>query len=392
MRNCLLLLILLGLSINCFSQISFEKGYFIKNNDQRVECLIKNIDWDNNPTKFTYKLSETDESETIGIELVKEFSVYESSKYIRCTVNIDRSSDVFKKLSTVKEPLFEKEKLFLEVMVEGTASLYSYKDSNLFRFFYQTDSSEIEQLIFKKYRADDKNTGQNDGFKQQLWNDLKCPAFTINKLENLNYRKKDLVKFFVSYNKCNSQDFINFEKKTKRDLLNLNIRPGLTMSSLYIYNLTRPTSFNRDFQTKIGLRFGVELEYILPYNKNKWSILVEPTYQAYQSEIRRATVDYQFIDLPLGLRHYFFINKNNKIFLNASLVINYAFNSAVFSDVNSDIKIVSKVNGAFGLGYKLMDKYLLELRYFTNRDVLFGYNNYKSDFKSFSLIFGYTLF
>ena len=46
------------LATNCCAQISFEKGYYIDNSNQKVDCLIKNVDWKNNPTSFEYKLSD----------------------------------------------------------------------------------------------------------------------------------------------------------------------------------------------------------------------------------------------------------------------------------------------------------------------------------------------
>ena len=70
------------LSFNSYSQISFEKGYYIDNDNKKINCLIKNIDWMNNPTEFEYKLPENDNSKRITIRSVKEFGVYNSSKYI----------------------------------------------------------------------------------------------------------------------------------------------------------------------------------------------------------------------------------------------------------------------------------------------------------------------
>src|SRR5690606_21684320 len=93
MKNQLLLILITILSFNCYSQISFEKGYYIDNNDQRINCLIKNVDWKDNPTEFEYKLSENSAPEKASIKLVKEFGVDNISRYIRTTVNIDKSID-----------------------------------------------------------------------------------------------------------------------------------------------------------------------------------------------------------------------------------------------------------------------------------------------------------
>ena len=52
-------------------QINFESGYFINNDQDKVSCFIKNEDWLNNPTAFTYKLSENGNIQEATISEVK---------------------------------------------------------------------------------------------------------------------------------------------------------------------------------------------------------------------------------------------------------------------------------------------------------------------------------
>ncbi len=60
------------IAFSAFSQVRFEKGYFIDNQDKRTECLVRNVGWDNNPESFRYKLPTGDEILTAGIADVKE--------------------------------------------------------------------------------------------------------------------------------------------------------------------------------------------------------------------------------------------------------------------------------------------------------------------------------
>ena len=138
MKNHLLFLLLTVLGFSSYAQISFEKGYYIDNNDQRIDCLIKNIDWKNNPTEFEYKLSENSTPEKATITSVKEFGVVSISKYIRSTVNIDRSIDNVNSvilISKEKNPVYKEEELFLKVLLEGKASLYLFEMGNSKNFF-----------------------------------------------------------------------------------------------------------------------------------------------------------------------------------------------------------------------------------------------------------------
>lgn len=407
MKKRILFLLITILTLNCYSQISFENGYYIDNTNQKINCLIKNIDWKNNPTEFEYKLSENSESKKATIKTIKEFGIDNISKYVRSTVNIDRSSEDINNLSDDKNPIFKEEELFLKVLVEGKATLYQYVYSNLIRYFYNKDNSNIEQLIFKSYKITNNKIGENNRFKQQLWNDLKCPNFKMSKIESLDYNKKMLVNFFVEYNNCKNQEYVNYEKKKKRDLFNLTIRPRINNSSLTIQNSVF-NSRNTDFENKIGFGFGIEAEFILPFNKNKWAIAIEPTYQNFKTEkttnvnnvsggILIANVDYSSIEIPVGLRHYFFLNNNSKIFINASYIFDISSKSSIEFTRNdgsslSSLDINTRQNLGFGIGFKKNDKFSFEMRYQTGREVLSDYISWSSEYKTLSIIFGYSLF
>lgn len=408
MKKKLLFLLITILSLNCYSQISFEKGYYIDNSNQKTNCLIKNIDWKNNPNEFEYKVSENSESKRATIKSVKEFGIDNISKYVRSIVNIDRSSENINNLSFEKKPIFKEEELFLKVLVESKFSLYEYTDGNLKRYFYNKENSNIEQLIFKSYKnVENNNIGKNIRFRQQLWVDLKCPNFKMSRIENLDYKKNDLIQFFTEYNECHNNNLINFESKQKRDLFNLTIRPRLNSSSLTIQNSI--SNFrNTDFGNKTGFGIGLEVEFILPFNKNKWAIAIEPTYRSFKSEkttnvnnvsggVLIANVDYSSIEVPVGLRHYFFLNNNSKFFINASYIFDLTSKSLIeftrFDDSNlSSLEFETRNNLAIGIGYKQNDRYSLEIRYQTNREILGNYSNWSSEYKTFSIIFGYSLF
>lgn len=395
MKKRILIALISILSFNCYSQIEFESGYFINNNGEQTNCLIKNIDWKNNPVEFKYKLSENSESKTATITSVKEFGVLNTSKYHRFIVNIDRSSENINNLSVNKNPQFNEEQLFLKVFVEGKASLYFYEDGNLIRYFYSHDNSNVEQLIFKSYKTPENKIGKNNRYKQQLWNNLKCEVFSMSDLENIGYNKRDLVKFFIEYNECKNSEFINFEKNQKKDLFNLTIRPGLNFSSLSIQN-SASNSRDTDFGNKLGLRLGIEVEFIMPFNKNKWAILIEPTYQYFNSEkilsTQTVNADYKSIELPIGIRHYFFLNDNSKIFINGAFVFDFSFNSKIDFENGNDLDITTRKNIVLGLGYNFKNKYSLEMRYGLSREILSDYIAWTSNYRTFSIIFGYNIF
>ncbi|MEN8187873.1 MAG: outer membrane beta-barrel protein [Bacteroidota bacterium] len=407
MRKQLLIIALVTIScIESYSQIIFENGYFINESNNKIECLIKNIDWKNNPTEFEYKLSQNSAVQKTTIQAVKEFGINNVSKYIRAKTNIDRSSDQIDEMSSDRNPTFKEELLFLKVLIEGQASLFLYIDNNLTRFFYKLNDSEISQLVYKRYLNDTKILN-NNYFKQQLFLKLKCEKIGIHDIERLSYSKRDLEKIFIKYNICNSSNYIKYEKKQKKDLFNLTIRPGLNYSSLEIQNSTSGSK-DTDFGNNVGVRFGIESEFILPFNKNKWSLIIEPTYQYFKSEQSKERSDvsggilvskanYESIELPVGLRHYFYLNDNSKIFVNISYVFDFAHNSEIEflrqdNSILYSLEIEPRRNIGMGIGYKYRDRYGFEMRYNTSRNILGNYMSWNSDYSTISMVIGYSLF
>ena len=406
MKKRLLLVLITVSSLNCYSQISFKKGYFIDNTEEKSDVLIRHVDWRSNPVTFEYKLSEESEIRSAGIDSIREFGVYNISKFIRAKVKIDRSSDNINKLSKIKEPILKEEELFLNLLVEGKANLFQYNDGPVRRYFFSKENSGIRQLVYKRYLIRSVKIGTNNSFRQQLWSELKCADLHIEEYDDIEYNREDLVKIFRRYNKCQDTE-ITFQPKEKKDLFNLNLRPRLNNSSMTIKNETT-LSRDTDFGNKIAFGFGIEAEFILPFRNNKWSIIIEPSYQSFnqekvteESNVQGGTLvtrsKYQSIEGHFGFRHYFYLNDNSKIFLNASYVWDIESESSIEFYREGDnslgsLDIATSNNLAFGLGYKYNNKYSLEIRFQNNREVLKSYRYYNSDYKTISLIVGYSIF
>ncbi|GHC65123.1 hypothetical protein GCM10008083_32980 [Ulvibacter litoralis] len=376
--------------------------------NQKFSCLIKSFDWNNNPTEFSYKLSENDKIKIATIKSVKEFGVDNDSKFIRVKVNIDRSSPIIDKLSNNRNPDYKEEELFLKVLLEGRTNLYQYIDNSLTRFFYNKEDQSIEQLVYKSYKTVENKISENNHFRQQLLVNLTCDNINIKKIKKLDYHKNDLIRIFKEYSACHKVDLIYLEPIQKRDFFNLTLRPRFNSSSLTIRNENFNSKDIIEFDNKIGFGFGLEAEVILPFNKNKWSFVVEPTYQNFKSEKTiynvstifggelTAKIDYISIEIPVGLRHYFLLNDYSKIFINVSYVFDLSSKSKLETKTSAtsdfsvtELKTVG--NLAFGMGYKFYDKYSLEARYQSNREVLKDVSPWNSDYKTFSIILGYSL-
>lgn len=396
MKHILFFYFLILVSTSTLAQTYYEPGYFIDENGTITEGLIKNLDWKSNPTKFTYKEAEESESYQLDISTIKEFGIGTYFKFIRAKVNIDKSSDNINQLDKSRTPNFKEETVFLKVLLEGDATLYQYKAKNLNRYFYSVKGSKIEQLIYRRFLIGESIVVDRK-FIDQLKFNLECVNFEENIFSSLQYSDKDLLPIFVSYSQCKDITPRIYIDKRKKDLLNLSIKPGISINSFAINQSDFITSSKRNFEKSLNFKFGVEAEFLLPYNNTKWAIIIEPTFQTYSTEEDTSsgikfTFKYQSIEIPVGLRYRMFLNKENILYLNAFFVYDLSLQKELKYG-NSKIEILTLPNILLGLGFKKGEKFTVEYRISTNRHFLTQPDGeFISKYSYSSLVLGYNLF
>lgn len=391
-------------------QINYEPGYFISNDGIKTECLIRNTNWRNTPLEFKYILNENDDDpKTETINNVKEFAIINDVKFKRFALEIDRSSFTTRNLTFDKNIKLKNETLFLKIINEGDVNLYEYTDEDLIRFFVSSGNHEkVEQLIYKEYLAENDKIGKNTQFRQQLFLLLKSESLKSENFEKLKYRREDLTKLFNKYNKTKNPTFVEIIEKKGNGGLNLKVIVGLNSSSIsFDNNSVTSTAFSEDFK-KMTFKAGVELEYVMKFQKNKWALFIDPNFQSFSDKTnlnnqRTIHVDYKIIQIPIGVRHYFFINDNSKLFINAGYSLNISQNSSLkykFGTldypIESKFKIPSTSNAFVGFGYSIK-KYSLEFRYNFPTVLSDGVSKitlpqWESKYSSFGLNLGYRFY
>jgi len=395
------------------SQIKFEKAYIIKNNGETISCLIKNMGWKNTPTSLKYKLSDKDSILNIDINEIKEFGINNKLKYIKNFVDRYDYTDNIEKMDFKKNPIFYKDTLLLKVLIEGDATLYKYANADTNLYFFKKGSGPVQPLIYKLYKKYSNKVdiagryvlvvAKNETFKQQLLIALKCKELKTGDFKSLKYTQNDLIKIFIKYNKCKNPLFTSQEKKYKR--YKLRIRPGIAQASISIEN-SLYFNKNADLDKKIIPQYGMEFEFILPYNNNKWSLLVEPAYKRLKAhQIRNSDIvlgnilyediNYTSFDISSGVRYYFFLNNQSKIFINFSYVIDLSPTSEIIyrrsdSTLYKTYETNKNNNWALGAGFDYK-KLSLEIRWNTSRNILSSYSTWSSDFNSLAIIIGYNI-
>jgi opacity protein-like surface antigen len=404
MKNVLrpvLAVLLVVQSFALCAQIHYEKGYFVSNDGSKTQCLIKNEDWYKNPTEFKYKLLIDNNIQIGKIADIKEFGIDAQSKYIRADVNVDVSPSTLSDLSESRNPVWEKNLVFLKVLVEGKATLYSYKGKGLERFFYKTDDLGIEQLIYKEYFKSDHTTAVNDTFKIQLIHNVVCESSKVSTDEYPDYYEKDLVKYFIRYNQCSDPSFKVVESTVIRDILDVSLFAGINSSSLSINNETA-SYLSADFKSTQTVRIGAGIEYVLPFAKNQWSLLMESEFNQsksnYQTDAGKRTIDYKALSISLVAKYYFFLNDDWKIFVKGGIHSIYAdnFNSHYFiqpsySTSEYNFAVTERPNILMGVGAEYR-RFFAEFEYFTNQDVMSNSASFSTNLSRLSISVGYKIF
>ncbi|GLB53468.1 hypothetical protein NBRC110019_25090 [Neptunitalea chrysea] len=422
MKKLFLLLALIVSVTVVNAQINYEKGYYITNSDEKVECFIKYVEWNNNPVDFNYRGSLKGDTKTIGIDNVKEFGVYNRVKYQRATVAIDTSSTILKNLNENKEPKYKTITAFLKFLVEGEANLYLYKDKYVPKsYLYNVGSAPIKLLVYKKYLDQEKDDNsqmikkyndkiaENNEFRKQLYVNLKC-GNNLALIKKTDYKEKSLINFFNAYNRCKSGNRVTSNKKKKKGKsVNLNVKLGAQSSSLSFSN----PSYGIDFDSEIAPRVGVEGEFVLPFHRNKVALTAELMYNSYKSTttntknisfvsggLLNADIDYKSLEVPLGARYYLYLDKRgnskSKVFIDAAVSFDFQFGSSFVlkrsnGEVYEELDIKPSLSYTVGTGFKY-DKYTVSVRYLFDRNLFVDYAGVGSNYNSLTLMVGYTVF
>ncbi|MDQ1161213.1 hypothetical protein QE422_001581 [Chryseobacterium sp. SORGH_AS 447] len=353
---------LLLLSTFAYGQITFENGYFINNNGEKTDVLIKNYDWKNNPTVIEYKIKDDQTPLKIKTSDLQEFSVGDQ-KYVTAKVMIDRSSSKIENLSDSPNFNSKEETLLLKQLLEGKVSLYRYTDGSITRFFYKKENDNtFKPLNYKEYLVNNNLLQKNEEYKSQLKKEFSDnEKIRAKDIDNLVYRENELMRIFKNYD-----DLADISSNNKNNF-HIYVKSGVGLSHYKILPPSENLSIGEKKENSIAFKAALELEYILNFNKGKWAIFSEPSFQTVKFTVndynrRNFRVNFSSIQIPLGFKYNMFLNQKSKIYISTALYYNLMLNKDNFTVDNFSSKASGGLYGySFGLGYNY-DKFGAELK------------------------------
>ena len=184
------------------SQINFKKGYIITNDGIKIECLIKDFQWEGNPSNIRYKKLDSKDVQKAGTKDIKAFHIYDGVEYASATLDLEIGSHHLTSVTSDTTPRFSKESVFLNVIYKGKVSLYSYGIGKNKRYIISKDGVNFEHLINKPYLNDRQQFSLLPLFREQISKEVKCDEAGKVEAKKLQYNAEELINFIKKYIEC----------------------------------------------------------------------------------------------------------------------------------------------------------------------------------------------
>lgn len=361
-----------------------NKGYYINDSGQRIDGFFKTSDFFNAET-LEFKTSAAEEYQLLSTETVIEYGIGEEYKFEKNTVKIDLSnSQSSRNYSHLKDPAWEKRTVFLNVIVDGNATLYSYNVNGETKYFYSINSKNIKptQLLYKKY-IDGALIKENNAYRQELFTYLKCNNDNAD-FASISYTRNSLARIFEKFNSCT-----NFEHKVYSNEGSSEHKFSLSaFAGIGMLTLKSKSDYDSDSSSKISPLLGFETVIIMP--SGKWAAFARLEFEMLNTDVKdidkknftsiigEYNLDAQFINLIFGPRYYF----TPKIFVDGGLgfslgigdLYEYKYSqiaSGSESLINEEAKSLGMhFYGNVGIGYIFSESLSVDLRYDTPRNIL----------------------
>ncbi|MCQ2139859.1 MAG: hypothetical protein MJZ09_05750 [Bacteroidales bacterium] len=328
MKRLLALLLMLQVCSLASAQIGFVNGYFIDNSGIKKDVLMKDWDKNNVPKKITYKENADSPEVSRQITDFKEVRIAEKV-YVRALVNVNVSPTAIEQLSNDPKPEFEQHEVYLKQMNESGAMLYVLWWENLPQYYFSMDGGKtIVPLEFKSYKLSDDSIKENRAYRNQLYKALDHSKISWDEINDLDYTGKALLAAFDKHNGV-------VRKKSSKMKVNVGL------SAVYgggNCSMTSDKDFKEfDFGYESMYAIGGDIEFCLPYERGKWSILLSPAL-AYSSKTAEGTYfasydvytnknEFLALDMGISLRYKMFLKNQSKAYVDVFCTPSHSFSS-----------------------------------------------------------------
>ena len=210
-------------------------------------------------------------------------------------VDADYSPVELSKLSFSPKIELTKDTVFAQLLLRGNRSVYFYIDKFTSKNHYVLveENGKATDLIHKRYYVDENKTatGYNQEYKKQLLLLLASPSISASKINNSQFKKKDILKAVKEYNSSTSPHASVYEYQEERAEFEFGLTAGANFTSLKIDGGNYDGA-GLKFKGSFGFNAGINMNVIFPQTQKRWSFYSELLYSSYKMTLKQPYVFY----------------------------------------------------------------------------------------------------
>lgn len=308
MKPSYLILLFLLIATSAFSQQDFRKGYIVQNNDTLRGYVDYRGDMRNSQTT-TFKSTLTGKEQELTPDDIAGYGFEDENKIFESKI-----------VSLGGRASATPQKLFMNVLVKGRVSIYSYRDSHTLDHYYLQKDTLLTELVQREREVTDAKTGKiykattkvYRGILKLVFSD--CASISMSQLERVKLLHRDLIDITTKYNQCvaPAAATVDYWHRKKKAVITfgpvLAYSQGKLQFSGSFQNLDKVS-----FQNDTNLGGGLSINAVLPYMSEKLSLQAELLYilskftgTNHMRNSGRTThymFDLTYIKLPVQLRY-----------------------------------------------------------------------------------------
>ncbi|MFA5046307.1 MAG: hypothetical protein WC542_10300 [Paludibacter sp.] len=364
---CLILYFFLT-SASIFSTEFVSKAYIIDKDSVKTEGFIRFFKYKTTPVSIYFCKDEFGKYELFKPDDIIEFK-FKNQHFISADVQVELSPTNTSTLNDNPEFIFEKKRIFLEIIIDGNKSLYQYKSpfkKDLFYIMQNGKLTLLQQKYYKKYADDKYFKVENKRYIGQLMYYLNDSAALSTNPGMLNYNLSSLRNLFQNYylSKDTHPVYSSIPRNTK---ITWGLIGGIVNNA---FNETHTEFLVDEYKGRLAPVFGVFAEFL--FKNSLWSLHYELLYAGkvtnytYNKEYHNPeyytenTLNSSYRAITGNLyAHFPFRLRNGEMFLNVGLYNTSCYDLKTESIEHYKFYSTETTKNLYHLDYHLDAGYLL---------------------------------
>lgn len=290
MRKFFLPLLCCLATINAHAQRNFVPGTVAIPQHDSLKGFIDYRNWTGSPKEIHFKSTENGETTTYTPEQISGFTMQSNGEvaYISKHVLLDVTPYVVSTSQIVTQPQAElmEGTVFVQLLVSGAYSLYTYTDSHLrIHFMYGEAGKDLQELKYIKTMIPTPDGGkiyEKREYQEQLATLFKDEGKIARQAKHVAYLDEELIALFVAYQQAKAPGTEVVTNKRKKQPVYFGIVAGPSFNS-YNWKGGAQYKLHGKYSSSVNPVAGVFVDIPLGGATRQFSIYNELLYKSYST-------------------------------------------------------------------------------------------------------------